>query len=265
MRIVKKKYYHYINDNINIEIDMNSKIKYNFYIVYYVNCICNINYMDWVIKQLRLVTTYNNIIYLIATINKNDEDKFRSKFRKFNNIIIECNYENNYEYSGILKVWELGQKLNKRNDIILYYHSKGITRHPKYSYNKHDNYNIILKDIKLIKEIYTLFPTIDKIGYFCGGNGWQWYNFWYVRSSYINKVEKPILTTRRHYYEDWLGRKVNNENELICEHERKFEEYQNSLNSCYNIYTDKKEFGNIGSFYCPENNKMFLINTNLYK
>jgi len=60
---------------------------------------------------------------------------------------------------------------------------------------KNDHYNIILKDIELIKEIFTIFPIIDKIGYCSGGIGWIWYNFWYVRGSYINKVEMPIKTT----------------------------------------------------------------------
>ena len=32
---------------------------------------------------------------------------------------------------------------------------------------------------------------------------------------YINFVEKPIKTNRRHYYEDWLGRTVKNENDII--------------------------------------------------
>jgi hypothetical protein len=44
------------------------------------------------------------------------------------------------------------------------------------------------------------------VGISCGGNGWIWYNFWWARSSHIACLEQPIITERRHYYEDWLGR-----------------------------------------------------------
>ena len=66
-----------------------------------------------------------------------------------------------------------------------------------------------------------------------GGNGWIWYNFWYARGSYIKYVERPIKTYRRHYYEDWLGRKVKNENYIICDNERSYIFYENTLNTCY--------------------------------
>jgi hypothetical protein len=256
MKIIKKNYEHYVNDNIDIKVDLNSNIKYNFYIVYYINCLVNSNYMDWLHNQIKMVNNYNAKIYIIATIKKINEKKFKKKVLSiYPNVKIKCTYKNEYEYPGIFKVWKLGKKHNKRNDIILYFHSKGVTRNKEYKYNKNDNYNIILKNIDLIKEIYTIFPKIDKIGYSSGGMGWIWYNFWFARGSYIYNLEKPIKTKRRYYYEDWLGRYVKDKKEKNCKIERPFLFYKNTLDSCYGFFTDKINYGNIGSYYCPNKNK----------
>jgi hypothetical protein len=231
---------------------------YNLYVVYYINGIVNNNYIDWLNNQIPYVLNLNATIYIVATLIPAEEVWFcnhiRSRFPN-ENIIIQCNYENEYEYPGILKVWEIGQEHNKSTDIILYFHSKGVTGHPNYSFNKMDDYNIILKDYNKIKSIFTKYNKIDKVGYKCGGIGWIWYNFWYVRGSYVKLVEKPIKTTRRHYYEDWLGRKVKDETELVCvgDVERPYDYYENTLLTCYCFYKDNINW-NIGSFYDPGNN-----------
>lgn len=261
MRIINKLYTHYVEDNFpNLEVDLNNEIDYNLYVVYYINCFINNNYLDWLYNQIKSVIPFNGTIYIIASLDKNNERNFREFcLVNFKNCIVECNYNNHHEYSGILKVWELGQIHNKSNDIILYFHSKGISRTKSYRKNKNENYNLVIGDINLIKEIYTIFPKIDKIGYYSGGIGWIWYNFWYARGSYINKVEKPVKTDRRHYYEDWLARKIYNKEDNSNE-EKPLSFYNNTLNSCYGIYSDKSTFGNIGSYYCPQQNHM--INSN---
>ncbi len=259
MKIFKKIYSHYVNDNISIQPTINNIAIYNLHIVYYINCLINKNYFDWAYNQIKIVYNYEASIYIIATISIEDEEEFRKNlYQIYPKVIIECNYSNNYEYPGILKVWQLGQIYNNNNDIILYLHSKGMTHHNEYKYNINDNYNIIFKDINLIKEIYTIFPTIDKIGYFSGGIGWIWYNFWYARGSYIHKLEKPLKTERRHYYEDWLSRIVE-DNDKYCEYERPIEYYKNTIHSCYSLFTDYKNHGNIGSYYCPNTNKMIKL------
>jgi hypothetical protein len=245
--------------------------KYNLYIVYYINCLINPNYFDWLRHQLKYLTDQINDkniteldkskIFIIASLEKSKEEHFIEKLNRFYpETIFEIKFypNNEYEYQGIKKVWELGQIYNTKNDIILYYHSKGMSRHEKYEYNKDDNYNIILKNIKEIFNIFNDFSEIDKIGYSCGGIGWIWYNFWYVRGSYINFVEKPIKTNRRHYYEDWLGRTVKNKNDIITDNERPFSFYKNTLKNCYCFHT-YENLPNIGYYYDPMNNKYFKI------
>lgn len=253
--LIKTNYEHYIDDSVEVCFDNYGKINYNIYIVYYINCDCNENWFTWLFNQINLVITMNSTIYIISTIQQSKESEFREKvLHYFPNVIIECYYENEYEYRGIKKIWELGQIHNKSNDILLYFHSKGITRHSSYEFNKDDNYNVILDDIEKIKEIFTIFPKIDKVGFVAGGIGWIWYNFWYVRGSYINNVEKPIKTTRRHYYEDYISRKVNCDNDKYCSYERPISYYENTLTSCYGFVTDKKIMKNIGTYYDPSDN-----------
>jgi hypothetical protein len=258
MKTIKGKYIHYVNDNVEVSNDIN--INYNIYIVYYINCVCNSNWISWAYNQLNLIKNMDaKQIHIIATLKKEEENFFRKKILEINSTaIIECYYENEFEYRGILKVYELGQIYDNPNDILLYFHSKGVTHHKSYESNMNDNYNIIFKNIDLIKEVFTLFPKIDKIGYSCGGIGWIWYNFWYVRGSYVKKLEIPIKTTRRHYYEDYLSRIVD-ENDKYSLEERPISYYKNTLNSCYNIYTDKINIKNIGSFFCANTNKFFDI------
>lgn len=234
---------------------------YNLFVVYYINCTVNSNYFDWLSNQISYVSNLGATIYIIATISYTDEVHFRTHIRELfphEKVIIQCNYNNEYEYPGILKVWELGQEHYRKEDIILYFHSKGVTHYSEYKYNKHDNYNIILKDYNKIKDIFTKYNTIDKIGYSCGGFGWIWYNFWYARGSYIKYVEKPVKTIRRHYYEDWLARKVTKEGDVFCDTERPFSYYENTLMACYSFYTDHIHW-NIGSYYDPAIDKHIQI------
>jgi len=240
MKIAKKQYVHYINNNINSNLQINNTETYNLHIVYYINCLVNANYFDWLKNQIELVYNFGGTIYVIATLNQSNEDTFRINcLILFPNLIIECNYANDYEYPGILKVWQLGQINNKHNDIILYFHSKGATHYSSYESNRNDIYNVILK---------------DKIGYSSGGIGWIWYNFWYARGNYINNLECPLKTTRRHYYEDWLSRVVNDTSNY-SDVERPLTYYKNTLESCYGFFTDKQIYGNIGSYYDPSVNQ----------
>jgi hypothetical protein len=188
----------------------------------------------------------------LETNKQKDFTQYVNNFFPNNTLIYDFYTDNEFEYRGILKVWEIGQIYSKSNDIILYFHSKGITHNKKYIFNKNDNYNIILKDINKIKEIFSIFPSIHKIGYSTGGIGWMWYNFWYARGSYINQVEKPIKTKRRHYYEDWVARKVEKKEDQIVFHERPQSYFKNTLESCYGFYYNlEKNVANIGTIWYP--------------
>ena len=48
--------------------------------------------------------------------------------------------------------------------------------------------------------------TIEKAGMYPYNLGWVWFNFWWACVSYLKGNVELVRTTRRHYYEDWLGR-----------------------------------------------------------
>ena len=273
------KYKHTANiDTVINTTDLN--IEYNVYVVYFINCLVKPTWFEWLTNQLKLVEHFGATIYIVATLLPENEESFRQMVAFLypnDNIHIDCYYENEFEYRGILKVWELGQIYNRTNDIILYFHSKGVTHYDHYAECDYEiNYiNKILHDIDKIKEIYTIFPFVDKIGYFSGGTGWIWYNYWYVRGSYVYTVERPVKTDRRHYCEDWLSRKVNSYDEQYCDTERSMDDYPypNTLRQCYGMCTEKYigrwecqgqdisnlHLANIGSYFCPGQNKLLNI------
>jgi len=117
-------------------------------------------------------------------------------------------HDNSHEYPGLLRVWKLAQE--EEESFILYFHSKGITRLK----NKKERdpierllYKDLIEEWRVCVKFLMFFPSLNKIGRFISGPGWSWHNFFWVRSSYVKQCEKPVKTTRRHYYEDWLARK----------------------------------------------------------
>lgn len=241
MNIIRRDYEHYAN--IATTINIYNRQQYNMFIVYFVNCFMNPNYYDWVIQQLTLIKYVSAIdVYVVATIAKEDEDEFTVKVSTLlPKVNISFYPENEHEYRGILKVWELGQLHSSTNDIILYFHSKGVTRNNSYEENKNDAYNVILHDTKRVEEIFDIFPKVSKVGYCTSGEGFMWYNFWYARGSYVHTVQNPIKTSDRYYYEVWLG--------LCADQTTNNRKYDKE--SCYGFYTDKVNIANIGSIFLP--------------
>ena len=121
---------------------------------------------------------------------------------------------NRYEYPGIRLVWDIARKVPKEEEdktLILYFHSKGMQSggdDPQHV-RTGDNVKLTETVIKPWKDLVKRFltdPAVTKAGYAAGEGGWIWYNFFWVRASYVKKCTRPILTERRHYYEDWISR-----------------------------------------------------------
>jgi len=156
--------------------------------------------------------------------------------------IFHISYENAHEYPGILKVYELGLNTDT-DDIILYFHSKNITRfkgrpgHPE-EHVGHKLMNDIIMNWRYCLFVFTNFPSIDKIGAKCNQEGFVWFNYWWVRSSYIKDMECPLKTTNRYYYESWLA--------------RQYKGSKDKVKNCWSVSSiPHKNFFNVGSIYEP--------------
>lgn len=253
LKRVKVKYEHYVRSDVRAVVNPGPQ-PYNVYVVYYINTCCNNQWYTWLYHQLKQIRHMTPHIYVVATVPAGKEDVFRTwTLRYFPNVEMECYTENEFEYRGIHKVWELSQRYRQRDDLLLYFHSKGITRNASYASNASDNYNLVLREFDKVKEVFTIFPSVDKVGYAASKCGGMWYNFWYARGSYLQSLDEPIQTTLRHYYEYWLARRAEGVREKISLYEelytRPMTYAESELNSCYSLYTDKKTIGNIGSYY----------------
>jgi hypothetical protein len=120
------------------------------------------------------------------------------------------------EYPGIRRVWDVAWEepfadpQTNDNHVILYFHAKGMFNAPKpRQARSHQNSALTKVVVEPWQDIVSLFarnPSLNKAGFAAAPAGWVWYNFWWARASYIRRLVRPILTKRRHYYEDWLGR-----------------------------------------------------------
>jgi hypothetical protein len=254
--MIQRKYTHTTEQPVIFNTSLH--LHYSFYIVYYINCTLNQNYLQWITNHLDKVQGIGGELYLFATINPPEEQSFREKIATlYPRAQVHCNYTNQHEYPGILKVWELGQQHSSPTDVILYFQSKGITHESTYNGSgmSENRWTVILENPGLITEIFDIFPGVDKIGALAGGIGWIWYNFWFARGSYLNRVERPILTDRRHYYEDWLARVVEPGDNLPETERCNLSYYPNTLDSCYNVDVSLGN-KNLGWYYDPADDKI---------
>lgn len=191
----------------------------NIKIVYFAYLIPNV-WENIIIEQLQclynLTTLYETAtIYMCAiddTKNMTEVPKLNKILEKYPKIILKVSPHNLFEYFGITQVYELSS--NNAHEYILYFHSKGMMsklhsiRHLLYQYTI-KNYANILEEMEnnLEIDVSSLIPAI---------NGFAYYNFFWARSSYINKYcsqpNSSISYTKygRFTWEMWLGNHFSN-------------------------------------------------------
>jgi len=190
------------------------------YIVYFINTYTNTNFKYLLQSQMEDLLDTNIMdtgakLYIEVCCFEKDNFLINYLIKRIfpknyhHNIVISCHNENNHEYYGINRVWELSQK-NPINNT-LYFHAKGISRNTFSRENNRDKtgsrlFDIVIKPWKKVLSIFNNNPNIDKIGTSFSNVGFIWWNFFWIRGSYCVRLEKPIKTNRRHYYEDWTSR-----------------------------------------------------------
>lgn len=142
------------------------------------------------------------------------ENTFMKKYGKLE--IFEISEENTFEYLGIKAVYESSKN---EDSLILYLHSKGVTS-GNISYKNHkirryflkhlvSDYRKVIESFKNNKEIdiYTMLPS---------DRGFAWYNFFWVKGSYINQYcIAPKPTNHRYFWETWIGHPSSKKEKII--------------------------------------------------
>lgn len=122
---------------------------------------------------------------------------------------IEFKKENFYEYYGIDKLYSIA--LQEPESYFLYFHSKGMFNYDNVNTRHIYETTLTTRTIYKFREVINLFENnydIMKIGLFPSSSinePFIWFNFYYIRGSYVITCNKPIITTDRYYYERWSG------------------------------------------------------------
>jgi len=151
------------------------------------------------------------IIYMSVISNHTDLQKLQLLLKeRYDKIILYNVYnENLYEYPGIKTVYNISE--NNDDTYILYFHSKGMVS------NQHDTRRLLFKyTIENYKDAITAFQNNKNIDIVCpvpASRGFSFYNFFWVRSSYVYKYcVKPVCYNSftkeegRFYWESWLSK-----------------------------------------------------------
>ena len=161
-------------------------------------------------------------VSISAEVNETTDSKFNYlaqtlQFQEAIQIIDEITHKtakydltlgNFYEYPGIANLWKLG-RVKGPQSLFLYFHSKGMVNHGNSLAANKKFKPLFLTVIKPWQEVERRFKENRKLnlaGYAASKSGFIWYNFFWVRGSYIKTLTRPIKTARRHYYEDYISR-----------------------------------------------------------
>jgi hypothetical protein len=69
----------------------------------------------------------------------------------------------------------------------------------------------VINPWKTVVEKFSEHEQINKAGWMASRAGWVWFNFFWVRASYLKRVVCPtVVSSDRYYYESWLGRLSTN-------------------------------------------------------
>jgi hypothetical protein len=140
-------------------------------------------------------------------------------------------YENRYEYWGLHSMWEKAMSQNpqqRKDSIFLYMHSRGMVKHGAMTEERRAE-----TDLPLFKHVvepwrdalhrFKTVPQLDKAGFVMSHGGYCMFNFFWVRSSYVARLEAPaerptdhrvqgggppaskMSEVNRYYYEYWLA------------------------------------------------------------
>jgi hypothetical protein len=163
----------------------------------------------------------NNKLFVI--ISSSDENNTNEAKNIVKSILIDYNHnveftvekENLYEYHGIKKVYDLA--LKHKDKLFIYFHSKGMVFHKENESRNEIEEKLTKNTLKDWENKILIFKNnskIHKLGLYPSDKGFIWFNFWWARGEYINRLEEPIITEDRYYYEIWLSKlkKVECEN-----------------------------------------------------
>lgn len=132
---------------------------------------------------------------------------------------VEYHQDNTFEYYGIHKLWSLSHE--DKYEYLIYLHTKGMSYRNKFfnlvkgrnirelilTYYTFKDYKHTLSVLDSNQEIIRagIMPRCDDDSFYKTGC-FIWFNFYWIRSSYVKTLEEPVITDDRYYYEAWAAK-----------------------------------------------------------
>ena len=240
----------FVRENSEIMINLNTLIHYTYpkiHCVYLINTFISTYFASlfyYQLDNLKIFNIHDKFSYHIVALadNKNKFELLKI-IPNLNLNISSITFfnENTHEYRGIEKAHTLSKLYP--TDIICYFHSKGITRLNS-ALDPHNaecfiHNNLLFRDVENKLFWLVVCDEIQKIGY-SSKKGWCWYNYWFVKSSYLKNNVTPEFIENRYYDEFWLSYNFHDKSKIKS---------NMIINTARNL---KKNIFDIGSYYDPE-------------
>lgn len=166
---------------------------------------------------------------------------------------INIHHENAFEFFGLHRLWELGR--DDSHKLLIYFHTKGMSYKNKYPlaiWNRRSLRELALtyytfKDWRRTARLFKEKPKLCKAGPFPNDTegkshgSFMWFNFFWVRASYVKELVEPPRRDDRFYYEAWLTMRRDGQREHCAEkcwstyagYARGYEEHEASAKLAY--------------------------------
>lgn len=252
-----------IKDNTELIIDLNKNVvgkNEEINIIYFFNAMLSPLFHKLFKIQLekllqsKIFSKNATKIYIVCVADEKRKLTISKLLKKMKldinkNFKIEFKNECTFEYEGIKKVYEVAKK--SKNSYIIYFHGKGVSHlKTKLLFLRHPyevlSFNRVIEKWERNIEWLSRAKNMKKLG-LLNSDGWMLFNFWWAKSSYINKLEPPLKTNNRYYYEAWISHLPNknntssgqNSNSLVSKVDKK-NAYLKTIDTCINILYDIK-------------------------
>ena len=245
-----------IKNNTDLTIDLKENIseeKQEINIIYFFNSLLSPLFYKLFKTQLKellkskILHRKKTSLYIVCVANKKRSLRLNKVLDELNiknltNLKIDYIEKSNFEYEGIQKAFEIAG--NSHNSFVIYFHGKGIS-HLKTSllFLRHPyevlSFNRVIKRWRENLQWFSRVKNIEKLG-LLNSDGWMLFNFWWAKSSFVNKLEIPLKTSNRYYYEVWISKLPKKQYSSEDKKSIREIEYINTIDSCINIIDNKK-------------------------
>lgn len=207
--------------------------------------------------------------------------------------IVTPRYDNRYEYWGLYSMWEkaMSQDTQQQEDsVFLYMHSKGMVNHGNMTEEKRAKsdgplFKYVIEPWKDVLHHFKTNPEVNKAGFSLTRGGYIYFNYIWVRSSYVTRleapVERPLDTNRggkggkaamnnvdRFYYEHWIAHLFDQPPSTMDGWSMILEEFH--LGACFTLngtklawrramHGNKTRLDDDGVFNCTKRPPVFLL------